>query len=212
LLEVIGGPLILLGLLTRPVAFVLAGEMLSAYLIGHAPQGPWPVRNGGVPALLFGLIFLHLATAGGGRLALDSLRGAPNFVERFADRFSRFTLAILRVGSAFLWWQYGAMKFAGWIGGRRVTQINLRWFAGIMEFFGGPVLALGWFTRPLAFLFAGEMAVAYWTSHFPRGPGIWPIENGGEPAALLCFIFLYISTAGPGAASLDNLRPRKFAR
>jgi len=68
----IGGPLIAIGLLTRPVAFLLAGEMLVAYLIGHAPRGPWPVRNGGMQALQFGCIFVHLVAAGPGSLAVDS--------------------------------------------------------------------------------------------------------------------------------------------
>jgi putative oxidoreductase len=205
LLETIGGPLILLGLLTRPVSFVLAGEMLVAYLMAHHSQGPWPVRNGGVPALLFGLIFLHLAAAGAGKLSLDSVRGVSG-IERWAARFSGATLAILRIGSGFLFWQYGAMKFAGWFGGRRVTQISLRWLAGILEFFGGPLIALGLFTRALGFLLAGEMAVAFWTSHVPRGPSFWPIQNGGEPAALFCFIFLYLVTSGPGRAGLDGLK------
>jgi putative oxidoreductase len=210
-LEVIGGPLIMLGLLTRPVAFVLAGEMVAAYLIGHAPRGPWPVRNGGVPALLFALIFLHLAAAGAGKLAVDSLRRSASSIERWAAKFSSSTLAVLRIGSGFLFWQYGAMKFAGWFGGRRVTEFGQRYVAGILEFFGGPAIALGLFTRVIAFILSGEMAVAYWSGHFPRG-GILPIQNGGEPAALFCFIFLYFVFAGPGPASLDGLRSGKSSR
>ena len=208
-LEILGGPLVTVGLLTRPVAFVLAGEMMLAYVIAHHPQGPWPVPNGGVVPLLFGLIFLHLASAGGGGLAFDSLRRSKSFLDRWADKFSSVTHAILRIGAALLFWEYGAMKFAGWFGGRRVPFPRLLWFAGTMEFFGGPLIVLGLYTRALAFLFAGEMAVAFWTSHVPRGRGFWPIQNGGEPAALLCFIFLYLVTAGAGAASLDRIRSRK---
>jgi putative oxidoreductase len=208
ILEAIGGPLITLGLLTRPVAFILAGEMAAAYLIAHHPRNPWPVQNGGVPALLFGLIFLHLAAVGGGKFSLDSLRRGASSLERWAAKRSSATLAVLRIGAGFLFWQYGAMKFAGWFGGRRVTQVSLLWFAGILEFFGGPLIALGLFTRAVALLLSGEMAVAYWTSHVPRG-GILPIQNGGEPAALFCFIFLYLATAGSGAASLYGLRSRK---
>ncbi|HWP83893.1 MAG TPA: DoxX family protein, partial [Terriglobia bacterium] len=63
-LEVAGSPFLMLGFLTRPVALVLAIEMLGAYFIAHHPAGPWPIRNGGVVALLFALSFLHLAAAG----------------------------------------------------------------------------------------------------------------------------------------------------
>jgi putative oxidoreductase len=119
------------------------------------------------------------------------------------------TLGILRVGSAFLFWQYGASKFMGWFGGRRVPFFQLRWLAGVIEFFGAPLVALGLFTRLLAFLYSGETAVAYWISHFPRGPGFWPIQNGGEPAVLFCFLYLYLFTAGPGTFSADRLRLRK---
>ncbi|MBI3933070.1 MAG: DoxX family protein [Acidobacteria bacterium] len=111
--------------------------------------------------------------------------------------------------TAFLFWQYGVRKFFGWFGGRRVEVFALRWFAGIMESFGAPLIALGLFTRPLAFLLAGEMATAYWTSHFPRGPGFWPIQNGGEPAVLFCFIYLFLFAAGPGRFSLDGLLSRR---
>ena len=211
LLETIGGPLIAIGLLTRPVAFLLAGEMLVAYLIAHLPQGSWPINNGGIVPLLFGFIFLHLAAAGPGAMALESLSSRKASWNRWAGKFAPATLAILRVGSAFLFWQYGALKF-GFLGGRRVGAFRLLWFAGVMEFFGGPLIALGLFTRPLAFLFSGEMAVAFWTSHVPRGQGFWPIQNGGEPAVLLCFIFLYLAATGPGPFSLDRAVFRKSAR
>ena len=209
LLETIGGPLIAVGLLTRPVAFLLAGEMLVAYLIAHLPQGFWPLRNGGVVPLLFAFIFLHLAAAGSGAIALESLFSSKLSGNRWFAKFAPATLAILRLGSAFLFWQYGASKFLGMFGGRPVGMFQLRWFAGVMEFFGAPLIALGLFTRPLAFLLSGEMAVAFWTSHVPRGPGFWPIQNGGEPAVLLCLIFLYMATTGPGPLSLDRAFSRK---
>ncbi len=71
-LEVVGAPLIVLGLLTRPVAFILSGEMAIAYWIGHAPQGFWPVLNGGEPAIFFCFVFLYLAFAGPGAWNLAS--------------------------------------------------------------------------------------------------------------------------------------------
>lgn len=205
-IETAGGPLIIAGLLTRPLALVLAGEMLAAYLIAHRPLGGWPFRNGGAVPLLFSLIFLHLASAGGGKLALDSLRSAKaSRSGRRLEKFTQITLMVLRVGAAFLFFQYGSSKLLGWFGGRRVAFPQLRWFAGLLETVGAPFIALGLFLRAVTFVLAGEMAVAYWTSHFPRGQGFWPIQNGGEPAVLFCFIYLYLLTAGPGVLSLDGL-------
>ncbi|MBI4460298.1 MAG: DoxX family protein [Acidobacteria bacterium] len=111
--------------------------------------------------------------------------------------------------TAFLFWQFGVRKFFGWLGGRPVPFPQLRWFAGVLESFGSPLIALGAFTRPLAFLLSGEMATAYWTSHFPRGPGFWPIQNGGEASTLFCFIYLFLVTAGPGKLSLDGLLSKR---
>jgi putative oxidoreductase len=207
--ETLGGPLITLGLLTRPVAFLLAGEMLVAYLIAHAPEGPWPRANGGVQALQFLVIFLHLAAAGSGPLALDSFVSARSQMKNIFSRFELFTRTLLRVMAGFLFWQYGAAKLIGFLGGRPAEFPNLRWFAGVLEFFGGPLIALGLFTRGLAFILSGEMAVAFWTGHVPRGQGFWPIQNGGEPAVLFCFIYLYLMAAGPGRWSLDGLCFRK---
>jgi putative oxidoreductase len=79
----------------------------------------------------------------------------------------------------------------------------LPWFAGCLETFGGILIILGLLTRPVAFLLSGQMAVAYFMVHARRG--FWPILNGGELAALYCFIFLYLSTAGAGPWSVDHL-------
>jgi putative oxidoreductase len=73
LLELVGGTLILLGLCTRPVAFILSGEMAVAYWQFHAPHGTWPSQNMGVPAVLFCFIFLYMAAQGGGEYSLDAL-------------------------------------------------------------------------------------------------------------------------------------------
>jgi len=208
-LETVAGPLILFGLFTRPVALVLAGEMLAAYLIGHRPLGGWPIRNGGVVPLLFGLIFLHLVFAGGGSIALDSLRRAKSSVDSWFEKLSPVSLPILRTGAAILFFEYGTSKLLGWFGGRPVGFPQLRWFAGAMEAGGASLIALGLLVRPLAFLYSGEMAVAYWISHAPRGPGFWPIQNGGEPAVLFCFLYLYLMTAGAGWLSLDQMLFKK---
>jgi putative oxidoreductase len=79
--------------------------------------------------------------------------------------------------------------------------------AGILEFTGGLLLLIGLFTRPVAFILAGEMAIAYFQFHFPHSP--WPTINQGMPAVLYCFIWLYISAAGPGPWSLDALFRRR---
>jgi putative oxidoreductase len=73
-LELVGGAFLLLGLFTRPVAFLLSGEMAFAYFMGHAPQGFWPVLNQGSPAILFCFIWLYISSAGAGRWSLDALR------------------------------------------------------------------------------------------------------------------------------------------
>ncbi len=84
-----------------------------------------------------------------------------------------------------------------------LTQTGL---GGALELFGGALLLIGLFTRPVAFVLAGEMAVAYFQFHAPQG--FWPTVNGGGPAILNCFVFLYLSAAGAGPWSLDALRGR----
>lgn len=78
------------------------------------------------------------------------------------------------------------------------------WIGGVLELLGGALLLLGFFTRPVAFLLAGEMAVAYFQFHFPEG--FWPSTNGGTLAALYCFVWLYFSATGAGPWSLDARR------
>jgi putative oxidoreductase len=74
-IEIIGGVLLLIGLFTRPVAFILSGELAFAYFIGHAPKGFYPLTNGGESAVLFCFVFLYLAAAGGGPFSVDATRG-----------------------------------------------------------------------------------------------------------------------------------------
>jgi putative oxidoreductase len=80
--------------------------------------------------------------------------------------------------------------------------------AGILEFFGGLLVVIGLFTRPVAFILAGEMAVAFWTVHFPMG-GINPVVNRGEAAVLYCFVFLFLAFHGAGPYSADEARERR---
>ena len=114
-------------------------------------------------------------------------------------------LSVLRIVTAFLFMAHGTAKLFGFPAGDTPPPapdfLTQRWFAGILETFGGGLVLFGFLTRPVAFLLSGQMAVAYFQSHFPRS--FWPTLNGGEPAALFCFIFLYLCFAGPGPWSVD---------
>jgi putative oxidoreductase len=124
-------------------------------------------------------------------------------------RWSPRLLSILRIVAAFLIMTHGAQKlFAFPVAPKGGTPPagSLFWVAGVLEFFGGLLLLLGLFTRPVAFILAGEMAVGYFMIHAPSG--FWPLLNGGELAVLYCFIFLYLAAAGGGEWSVDHLRRR----
>lgn len=117
--------------------------------------------------------------------------------------------SVLRIVTAFLFIQHGTMKlFAFPMGippdGSTVPLVSQAGLAGILETFGGLLLLLGLFTRPVAFVLSGEMAVAYFLAAAPLG--FWPIMNNGVTPALFCFIWLYFSAAGAGPWSLDALR------
>ena len=212
LLEFFGGIMIVAGLFTRPAAFILAGEMAVAFFMAHLPRGFWPIVNQGELAVLFCFIFLFLAVAGPGKISVDGL--LPNRIA-LRDLFSRFypmLLPSLRIVTGVMFWQHGASKLFGLLGGNPVEFLELRWFAGVLEFFGGILIAAGLLTHPVAFLLSEEMAVAFWTSHATRGLGLWPIQNGGERAVLFCFIYLFLATAGPGSLSLDALLASRTAK
>ncbi len=103
---------------------------------------------------------------------------------------------------------HGFQKLFGLFGGHRVAHLfSLMGLAGVLECFGGILLIVGLFTVPVAFLLSGEMAVAYFRTHFPRG--FIPIQNGGELAVVYCFVFLYLFVAGGGPASLDRMIRKK---
>jgi putative oxidoreductase len=121
-------------------------------------------------------------------------------------------LSILRIVAAFLFLQFGTAKLFAWPGpimpeGGTVAVASLYGIAGLLEAVGGVLLLVGLFTRPVAFLVSGEMAIAYFKSHAPAG--FWPVLNGGHPAILFCFVWLYLSAAGAGPWSLDALRRRR---
>jgi putative oxidoreductase len=123
-----------------------------------------------------------------------------------------YLLSILRIVTAFLFMQYGSTKLLGlpapvMPGGGTAPLTSLAGIAGALELVGGALLLVGLFTRPVAFLLAGEMAVAYFKGHAPQG--FWPVLNNGAPAVFFCFVWLYISSAGPGPWSIDALLRRK---
>ncbi|HEY8367792.1 MAG TPA: DoxX family protein [Thermodesulfobacteriota bacterium] len=115
--------------------------------------------------------------------------------------------SVLRIVAAFSFMTHGTQKlFAAPVSQPRepVDLVSLMGLAGILEVFGGLLLLIGLFTRPVAFILAGEMAVAYFMAHFPRS--FWPVLNNGEPAMLFCFIWLFLAAAGPGPWSVDAAR------
>lgn len=124
------------------------------------------------------------------------------------DHWTGFFRSLLRIVAGLLFSMHGIEKLFGLFGGHVARPIgSLLWVAGVLETFGGTLIVLGLFTRQVAFLLCGEMAVAYFHQHFPHGR--WPIENGGELAVLYCFFYLYLCAAGPGPASLDRLLRHK---
>jgi putative oxidoreductase len=116
-------------------------------------------------------------------------------------RFEPYAYALLRIVAGLLFLFHGLQKL-GVLGGQMVPLASLVGAAAIIETVGGALIMVGFATTPMAFLCSGEMAYAYFTAHQPRGT--WPIQNGGEPAALFAFIFLYISTRGGGMLSIDG--------
>ena len=134
-----------------------------------------------------------------------------------ADRWRSWTpyfLSVLRIMAAFAFITFGTVKLFAWPAalmpnGATVPLVSLMGAAGILETVGGLLMCAGLFARPTAFLLSGEMAYAYLTGHAVRG--FWPVLNQGTPALLFCFIWLYISAAGPGPWSLDALMRRTEA-
>jgi putative oxidoreductase len=123
------------------------------------------------------------------------------------SRLAPHLLSALRIAAAFTFIAHGTQKLFGFPApGPPFKLMSMLGAAGIIEAVGGLLMLLGLFSRPVAFVLAGEMAVAYFMQHAPRGT--WPLVNGGELAVLYCFLWLYNSAAGPGPWSVDGLRRR----
>ena len=128
---------------------------------------------------------------------------------RHLERYQPQLLALLRIVTALLFMEHGLAKLVHFPvpqPGAPSPLPPLLIAAALIEVVGGGFIALGLFTRLFAFIAAGEMAVGYFMAHFPQS--FWPIVNNGEAAILYCFIFLYLSAAGPGAWSLDGRMKR----
>jgi putative oxidoreductase len=121
-----------------------------------------------------------------------------------SERLQGVALVLLRVVAGLLFLQAGGMKLFDWFGGvpgGHPSLLSQVWIGGVLEFYGGAAILLGLWTRVIAFILSGEMAVAYFQFHQPAG--FWPIQNHGEPAVLFCFIFLFLAAHGAGNWSVD---------
>lgn len=123
-------------------------------------------------------------------------------MEKWLGKYSTFLYALMRIIVGALYACHGAQKLFGVLGGNK-QSVTLMVIAGVIEFFGGVMIAAGLFAGYAAFIASGQMAVAYFTQHYPKG--FWPIMNGGELAVLYCFVFLYIASRGSGILSIDAL-------
>jgi putative oxidoreductase len=132
------------------------------------------------------------------------------------ERAKQITWFLLRVVSGLLFFLNGGMIVYDWFGGippehgGHPETMSQAWIGGILQFYGGAAIMLGILTRPVAFILSGMMAVAYFQFHQPNGT--WPVQNGGMPAVLFCFIFLFFAGNGAGPWSIDGLVRRMFGK
>jgi putative oxidoreductase len=128
-----------------------------------------------------------------------------------SSSFSSYVLSVVRIVVGLLFLEHGTAKYLGFPALPRSTAtLSMSGVGGLLELIGGALIVLGLFTRPVAFLLCGEMAVAYFYAHFPRN--FFPLINGGDAAILYCFVFLYLMFAGAGPWSIDALVARDRPR
>jgi putative oxidoreductase len=121
-------------------------------------------------------------------------------------RYAEIAFALMRFVVGALFACHGAQKLFGVLGGQVMTGSTLMMAAGVIEFGGGVLVAIGFLTRAAAFISSGEMAFAYFKSHAMKG--LWPIQNKGEAAVIFCFLFLFIAAHGAGRYSIDAVLRR----
>ena len=219
ILEVVGGPMLVLGLFTRPTAFVLSGEMAVAYFRTWAPRAFFPIANGGEEATLNAFIFLWLVAAGAGAFSLDAIiqrRRPSGELRRRLASWEPQARAVLRLILGFLLTLHGIRKVfevlpsvAGRRGAPPFAIDSLPPMTGYLELVAGPLLILGLFVRPIAVVVALEAFLAYVLVAQPRT--LWPIRNGGIEALLYFATLVYFAAAGAGAWSLDGWRTKAAA-
>ena len=214
ILETFGGPMLVLGIFTRPTAFILSGEMAVAYFRSWAPRGFFPIANGGEEATLNAFIFLWLSTAGAGAWSLDALVQAVRPLGALRAKvmtLEPYARAILRLIIGFLLTLHGCRKLFGVfiaVAGRRnapaLALDSLPMWTGGLELAGGVLLVLGLFVRQTALVISVEALVAYALVAAPRT--LWPIRNGGIEALLYFAVCLCFAAWGGGAWAVDSLR------
>jgi putative oxidoreductase len=130
-------------------------------------------------------------------------------VDTLSDRLRPHLLSLLRIVAALIFIEHGTQKLFGFPAAPANGYpefLSLFWWQGVIEVVGGALLLLGLFTRFVAFILSGNMAVAYWMVHAPKS--VYPALNGGDAAILYCFVFLYIAASGGGPWSIDRLLKR----
>ena len=213
-IEAIGGPLLALGLFTRPVAFILSGEMAVAYFRAWAPRGFFPIANGGEEATLNAFLFLWLVTAGAGAWSVDAVlarwRGPRSEAQRLTA-WEPHARSLLQRIVGFLMALHGCRALFGVlisVAGRRSAPAlaldALPWGAGVLELVGGVLLLLGLWVRPASVVLGLLALVAYIFIAAPRT--LWPIRNGGNEALLYVAVFCWFVVAGAGSFSLSSRR------
>lgn len=133
-------------------------------------------------------------------------------MDQFLNSLRPIAHNAMRIMVGFAYWTHGGQKLFAWFGREESVQLMTRFgAAGIIEFFGGLLIIFGLFTRPVAFLIAGEMAVAYFWAHVAGQGSLWHWANGGELAIVYCFVFLFLATIGAGNFSIDDMLAKRKA-
>jgi putative oxidoreductase len=206
-LALFGGALVILGLFTRPVSFVLSGMMAVAFFADSVARNGnlWTLKDGEA-AVFYCFAYLFIAAAGAGVLSLDHWFWGQN-AEPYpfaSPKWTPYLLSLMRFMMGYMFIQHGTEKLPS--GRIDHNFFSLHGFAGLLEFPGGILMMLGLFTRPASFILSGQMAVAYWARWAPRG--FWRSLIVGEASIYFCFAYLLLSAIGGGPWSLDAILRR----